>query len=59
MVPKDMLAMEADPRAHTLLPVRRPVPEPGPGEILLRVRCCGVCRVTSAPSNVTLPASAA
>jgi propanol-preferring alcohol dehydrogenase len=22
----------------------RPVPEPGPGELLIRVRCCGVCR---------------
>src|SRR5947208_66644 len=22
----------------------RPVPEPGPGELLVRVRCCGVCR---------------
>jgi propanol-preferring alcohol dehydrogenase len=22
----------------------RPVPEPGPGQLLIRVRCCGVCR---------------
>ncbi|HEX9032047.1 MAG TPA: zinc-dependent alcohol dehydrogenase family protein, partial [Streptosporangiaceae bacterium] len=22
----------------------RPVPDPGPGELLIRVRCCGVCR---------------
>src|SRR5215468_8588549 len=22
----------------------RPVPEPGPGELLIKVRCCGVCR---------------
>src|SRR5215472_8563282 len=22
----------------------RPVPEPGPGELLVRVICCGVCR---------------
>ena len=22
----------------------RPVPEPGPGQLLLRIRCCGVCR---------------
>ena len=24
--------------------VERPIPEPGPGELLIRVRCCGVCR---------------
>src|SRR5215469_3185172 len=24
--------------------VERPVPEPGPGELLVRVICCGVCR---------------
>ena len=24
--------------------VERPVPEPGPGQLLLRIRCCGVCR---------------
>jgi propanol-preferring alcohol dehydrogenase len=24
--------------------VERPVPEPGPGELLIRVACCGVCR---------------
>jgi alcohol dehydrogenase, propanol-preferring len=24
--------------------VERPVPEPGPGELLIRVTCCGVCR---------------
>jgi propanol-preferring alcohol dehydrogenase len=27
-----------------LLRVRRPVPEPGPGELLVRVEACGVCR---------------
>jgi propanol-preferring alcohol dehydrogenase len=27
-----------------LVKVRRPVPEPGPGELLLRVEACGVCR---------------
>ncbi|MFF8841540.1 zinc-dependent alcohol dehydrogenase family protein [Streptomyces sp. NPDC015127] len=27
-----------------LRPVERPTPEPGPGELLLRVRACGVCR---------------
>ena len=24
--------------------VERPTPEPGPGQLLLRIRCCGVCR---------------
>ncbi len=27
-----------------LRPVHRPVPEPGPGELLVRVHVCGVCR---------------
>ena len=27
-----------------LLLTERPVPEPGPGELLIKVRCCGVCR---------------
>jgi alcohol dehydrogenase, propanol-preferring len=27
-----------------LAPVDRPTPEPGPGELLVRVRACGVCR---------------
>jgi len=40
----DMLAMAADTASHRLRPVRRPVPRPGPGELLLRVRACGVCR---------------
>jgi propanol-preferring alcohol dehydrogenase len=44
MPPEDMLAMEADPRTHLLRAVRKPIPAPGPGEVLLRVRCCGVCR---------------
>src|SRR5580698_2382566 len=24
--------------------IDRPVPEPGPGQLLIRVLCCGVCR---------------
>ena len=39
-----MFAM-ALPRPHAALePVRRPDPSPGPGEVRLRVRACGVCR---------------
>ena len=39
-----MFAM-ALPRPHAALePVRRPDPAPGPGEVRLRVKACGVCR---------------
>ena len=31
-------------RSGPLRLVERPVPEPGPGQLLLRIRCCGVCR---------------
>ncbi|MGH3359859.1 MAG: alcohol dehydrogenase catalytic domain-containing protein, partial [Nocardioidaceae bacterium] len=30
--------------AAPLRRIRKPVPEPGPGEVLVRVRACGVCR---------------
>jgi propanol-preferring alcohol dehydrogenase len=33
-----------DGRRHPLVRVERPVPEPGPGQVRLRVRACGVCR---------------
>jgi alcohol dehydrogenase, propanol-preferring len=33
-----------DGSAHPLVQVDRPVPDPGPGEVRLRVRTCGVCR---------------
>ncbi|MBL0419001.1 zinc-dependent alcohol dehydrogenase family protein [Ramlibacter sp. AW1] len=39
-----MLAMAVDPQAHVLRPVRRQVPRPAAGEVLLRVLACGVCR---------------
>ena len=29
---------------HPLVPVELPTPVPGPGQVLLRVRACGVCR---------------
>ena len=39
-----MLAMAVDAESHALRQVHRPVPRPGAGEILVRVRACGVCR---------------
>jgi len=44
LLPPDMLAMQADPATHALRAVRKPVPAPAIGEVLLKVRCCGVCR---------------
>ena len=44
MLPSSMLAMSVDAASRRLLPTRRPVPRPGPGEVLVRVRACGVCR---------------
>lgn len=34
----------ADAASGPLVPSQLPVPEPGPGEVLVRVRACGVCR---------------
>jgi propanol-preferring alcohol dehydrogenase len=42
--PSDMLAMALTRPGGPLEPVRRPIPTPGPGEVLLRVSACGVCR---------------
>ena len=42
--PASMLAMAVDGAAHRLQAVHRQVPQPGPGEVLVRVRACGVCR---------------
>ena len=39
-----MLAMVLHRPGEPLRAVDRPVPEPGPGQILLRVRACAVCR---------------
>lgn len=39
-----MLAMVIDAERRCLVPQQRARPEPGPGELLLRVRACGVCR---------------
>lgn len=43
-LPADMLTMVADVQGHRLQPCRKAVPRPGAGELLLRVRACGVCR---------------
>jgi propanol-preferring alcohol dehydrogenase len=39
-----MLAMTVDAQAHRLVATRRPLPQPGAGDVLVRVRACGVCR---------------
>jgi len=39
-----MRAMQLDRAGEPLRLVERPVPEPGPGEILVEVAACGVCR---------------
>ena len=44
MLPASMLAMTVDVEAHRLVATQCPVPQPGPGEVLVRVRTCGVCR---------------
>jgi len=44
MASPSMLAMAVDAGARGLRAVRKPVPRPGPGEVLVRVLACGVCR---------------
>jgi alcohol dehydrogenase, propanol-preferring len=39
-----MRAMVLSDTPGTLVPADRPVPEPGPGQVLVRVAACGVCR---------------
>jgi propanol-preferring alcohol dehydrogenase len=39
-----MLAMTLTEPGSPLHPEHRPTPEPGPGEVRLRVKACGVCR---------------
>ena len=39
-----MLAMRFGGAGRSLQPTDRPVPEPGPDQLLIRVRACGVCR---------------
>ncbi len=40
----NMRAMVLERPGEPLKLVRRPVPRPGPGQLLLRVKACGVCR---------------
>lgn len=40
----DDLAMALVAPGSPLVPMRRAVPEPGPGEVLIEVSACGVCR---------------
>lgn len=50
-----MLAMQADTAAHRLVPVRKPVPFPGDGDVLVRVLACGVCRTDLHIVDAELP----
>ncbi|HTU80027.1 MAG TPA: zinc-dependent alcohol dehydrogenase family protein [Solirubrobacteraceae bacterium] len=42
--PASMRAMAFEGVGRPLREVRRPIPQPGPGQLLLRVHACGVCR---------------
>lgn len=42
--PATMRAMQLERPGRALRAIRLPVPQPGPGQILLRVEACGVCR---------------
>lgn len=57
--PGEMRAWRVDiPRPaaeHPLRPVREPIPEPAPGELLVRVLACGVCRTDLHVSEGDLP----
>jgi propanol-preferring alcohol dehydrogenase len=55
MLPDSMLAMAADTDAHTLVPVRKPVPAPGERDVLVRVLACGVCRTDLHVIDAELP----
>jgi alcohol dehydrogenase, propanol-preferring len=55
MPPKSMLAMAADTAAHRLVAVKKPVPAPADGELLVRVLACGVCRTDLHVLDAELP----
>jgi propanol-preferring alcohol dehydrogenase len=44
MADRSMLAWRTGDASGALVQARLPVPEPGPHELLVRVRACGVCR---------------
>lgn len=45
MSPREPFTAMLAQRPHApLVPIRRPLPSPGPGELRLRVEACGVCR---------------
>jgi propanol-preferring alcohol dehydrogenase len=44
MLPASMHAMAADLTGRRLVAVERPVPRPGPHDLLLQVLACGICR---------------
>jgi len=50
-----MLAMVVERPGAPLAPRERPVPEPGPDEVLLRVLACGVCRTDLHVADGELP----
>ena len=52
-----MFAMLMEAARRPLTPVELPVPQPGPGEVLVRVHACGVCRTDLhvVDGDLTLP----
>lgn len=50
-----MDAMVLDRPKHPLRPARLPQPRPGKGEVLLRVRACGICRTDLHVAGGELP----
>lgn len=50
-----MFAMAADTAAHRLVAVQRPLPTPGHGDVLVKVRACGVCRTDLHVLDAELP----
>jgi propanol-preferring alcohol dehydrogenase len=50
-----MLTMLLDSPGRPLRPAATPIPEPGPGQLLLRVRACGVCRTDLHVADGELP----
>jgi len=53
--PTTMRAMVLEAPGRPLREVERPVPSPGPGQLLLRVHACGVCRTDLHVADGDLP----